>query len=240
MILLKGKLLEQRGTANAPIMVYENYLYRWLTFGDEYIQTIIHKRKPWLAKLKYLPALCTAFLSRSQHTYLFGAGGGSAIHYIKHFHPYLCLEAVEINEEIIALAKGYFEITQPIIHANAFTYVAELPLVDSVLIDIFINSMLPEALTAGDYLMRCLEKVKLGLSLNLVHAQNPYTFRLIEKIRETVTNRTLCLFVKGHGNIILHVYKEKNYLADIQRLVTNKTIKKPMWTPQLGLCSTLM
>lgn len=229
--------------SNQDTYVQENIFYRWLCFDDEYIQTIISKRKPHRPILKYLPSLCLNLnikpITPCQIVML-GAGAGAIYHYLKYYHPEVQLDLVEKDKKIITIAYDFFDIQQPIIECDAFSYIKNSQSYEHIFIDIFINQELPEIMSQIDFIKQCKIKTHNCVSINLLSTNHPSkTNHIIHLIREVFNQKTLCLFVKKKSNIIIHAFRQDNYLDHIKQLTIDKYIKKPQWSSEKGLISTL-
>lgn len=236
----KTKLIFAERCSSKVIYVYDNDRYRWLTFDNEYIQSIILKAKPHLPALKYLPQLClnlnTNFYNINNQLLVLGAGGGAIEHYLKVFYPHIKLTMVELESTIIEIAKSYFNTSQPILQADAVNYIQNTTLdFKHVFIDIFIDKQLPKALQSIEFLECCQQKAHQSLSINLVSENNEQIERAINLIRKVFDNRTLCLRVHGKNNVVIHAYNTKNYLEKIEQYYQDKLIPKPHWYSGLGL-----
>jgi len=229
-------------TSLQSIFVYDNKQYRWLTFDNEFIQTIINKQKPYLPMLKYLPHQCVNLsLAENKHdsVLLLGAGGGAHLHYLAQYAPNCSIELVEINPVIVDIAQRYFGIKQKINLSDAYNYIKHSIKHDHILIDIFINKFIPEHILLSDFLYKCHEKSNKVISINLVSVNQKQTFNVLQVIRSFFYNRTLCLIVNKQSNIIIHIYKESKHLADVNKLWLQQRITKPIWQEPYGLVAQI-
>lgn len=231
-------LLFQEISLNDTISVYEDGYFRWLEFDNQFFQTLVDKSQLDKPMLAYLPALCLNITHNNEDSVLMlGAGGGAIYHYINKVAANVDLTLVELNRTIIEIAHQLFYVKQPIIHANAFSYLEDAPLVDHILIDIFTGNALPKQLANIDFLQRCLQKSRQCLSFNLISQQQQQVASFIGLLRQSLTSNTLCIATPNQENVVIHCYKSKEDMAKIERLVENGKMAPPQWDSQLGLVS---
>ena len=99
-----GKCIYQH--PNNDIKVFDNYFYRWLTFSNPFIQTLISKTKPHESQLQYIHPLTLATRDNLGDTCILGLGGGGLVHFLQNAN--INITAVEVNKEVIEIANKYF------------------------------------------------------------------------------------------------------------------------------------
>ena len=238
------KLIYAAHKTQKSIYVYENNLYRWLCFDNDYVQTIINRYQIYKPILKYLPALCLnlnlpANLNITSKVVMLGGGGGAIAHYINHYHKNSSLLMVEHESLIIDLAKRYFNIKQNIIKADAFEFIKKQDHISNLFIDIFINQAIPATIKQLTFLKQCKLTTSNCVSLNLVSINKHEVLKTLKLIREVFSKQTLCLYIKNKSNLIVHAYTASNYLDIIEQLNIAKIIRRPQWQVDYGLVSTL-
>ncbi len=227
--------------SGCSIFVCENFLHRWLCFDDSFVQTIINKHILSRPVLAYLPTLCiNLFCEQTKHdAVMLGTGGGAIAHYTRKYYPNTSLTLVEHSDAIINIAKQFFYIKEPVIQEDASIYVDAMLPCPHLFIDIFINNLLPLHIKQEKFLNNCLAKTSFCASFNLLSQKIEEMNQTIEKIRQIFNNQTLCLFVKGKSNVILHAYTQRNYLETIHLLTKLGKIHPPQLHPNYGLISMI-
>ncbi len=239
------KLIFAEHNLKKSIYVYENYFYRWLCFDNNYVQTIVVKKKPYKPVLKYIPSLCLNLNLESQKAIsdnkvlMLGSGGGAIFHYINYYHKDSSLLMVDHEELIIDIAKQYFKVEQDIIKADAFKYIKKADKVNNILIDIFIDQNIPMLMQKPNFLEECKLKASICVSFNLVSQNKNQVLETIKIVQNVFKNKTLILYIKNKSNIIIHAYTNNNYLNIIKELSITNIITKPKWQEHYGLVATL-
>jgi|GEM_PF-722946 len=110
--IAQGKLLYLNQNEEA-ISVSENEHYRWLAFTDEkqeaVIQSVMHKRKPWLLTLPHQTAILLPLLFfRPEKVVELGLGGGNTQRFLKHLSPTMEVLSIEQNRTVIDSFHHYF------------------------------------------------------------------------------------------------------------------------------------
>lgn len=105
--LAQGKLLYLSSSHDA-ITVSENEHYRWLAFG-QVVQSIMHKRKPWLLTLPHQTALLLPLLFfRPNSVVELGLGGGNLDRFLHHVSKQITLTSIEMNSNVIHCFEQFF------------------------------------------------------------------------------------------------------------------------------------
>jgi spermidine synthase len=110
--IAQGKLLYLHQDKET-ISVSENEHYRWLAFTDEQkqavIQSVMHKRKPWLLTLPHQTAIMLPLLFFRPCTVVeLGLGGGNTQRFLKHLPPKIDVLSIEQNSTVIDSFHRYF------------------------------------------------------------------------------------------------------------------------------------
>ncbi len=96
---------------------------------------------------------------RMQNVLLLGLGAGNVTTILREIDPAIRVVAVEIDPEVVRLAKAHFELkTGPqleVVIADAIAYVWQCPLrFDMVVVDIFVDDEVPLAACQEDFLLK--------------------------------------------------------------------------------------
>ena len=94
------------------IEVHQNYLYRWLTFGKNDLQTLIHRHHLSTPGLPYLTPLTLAARVHPADCCLLGLGGAGVAHALAPWLSDSMMHAVENNLDIIHVAYTFFMTNQ--------------------------------------------------------------------------------------------------------------------------------
>ena len=236
-----GKIIFMDKTIDRTILVRQKGHHRWLTFNNDFFQSIINLKHLAFPMLNYIPHLCFP-LSKHQleKTLICGIAGGAIIHFIQQYFPSQVLTLVEIDEVLIEIAKPYFLIETPILHQNAINYVVNSPVIDHIILDIFVDKNLPESLLQASFLRMCRAKARQTVSINLLCHSYPELISAVKTIRAQFSDQTICIIVDNHSNVICHGYSEKVQLSQqIEQALAETRINKPIWHPQLGTIVSL-
>ena len=110
--IAQGKLL-YLSQGDEAISVSENDHYRWLAFanesGEQVIQSVMHKRKPWQLTLPHQTALLLPLLFfRPRAIVELGLGGGNLDRFLTHLSSDIAMQSIEYNKTVIRCFKRYF------------------------------------------------------------------------------------------------------------------------------------
>ena len=90
------------------ISVSENDYYRWMSFMDV-VQSVMHKRNPWLLTLPHQIALLLPLLFfRPKHIVELGLGGGNLARFLNHLSQDITLTNIEHSQQVIDSFRQYF------------------------------------------------------------------------------------------------------------------------------------
>ena len=74
------------------------------------VETLIDRREPYRLQHRYAQAMMAGLIYRAEPSsvLLIGLGGGALVHFLQHHFPELQLDVVEIDPEIVRVAREYF------------------------------------------------------------------------------------------------------------------------------------
>jgi len=134
-------LLLQKDTALCKICIYENQDYRWLTFNDQAIQSVMSNVNTYSVVTPVNQSMLLLLLWPEKTLSVLNLGlGGASIERALLTQDNIKLTSVEINTDIIELAREYFLLDDkhPVYNDAAEDYIAHChEQFDIVLIDIF-------------------------------------------------------------------------------------------------------
>ncbi|MFZ4076494.1 MAG: hypothetical protein ACOYKA_00775 [Legionellaceae bacterium] len=172
----RGRVLHQ---TLSGVYVYQNARYRWLTFGDDAIQTCLHRRHPDVPVLPYVPDFIGPARLWPGRVCLLGLGGGGVLHALSPFFHGAQVHVVEVHAEVIQIARDYFMIDKleglNIIHEDALSFLSHATQsYDHLLVDIFSTSGFPvhcDALNFFHHLLLGLKISPISINLSLIWPQ---------------------------------------------------------------------
>lgn len=164
------------------------------------------------------------FQGRPQSTLLLGLGGGSIIHFLTHWFPALKITAVDINEQIVKIAKDYFGLsTTPQVNievADAFIYLNRLKQksVNVILVDLHDGVSHPKFLYTPSFMAHCFHALSPGgvLVINLLINSDQEFTDILVALRHSFTDISLCMKLKNQNNIVLFAFKAPTSLDQTQ------------------------
>lgn len=117
LIWLQGERVMAVVSGNiGDLWVTESIFKRCIRTSPVIIQTAVNKRKPW--KPCYFNYRAVAKVLREQtkvdRFLMGGVGGGSFLHTVRHWFPKTEIEAVDIDPEMLRMAKVFFNIPKDI------------------------------------------------------------------------------------------------------------------------------
>jgi len=174
------KLLYQKKTAYNNVRVVEKDSIRTIKFGSELFDMSCDQsatdlynpnRHVFDYSLLFMYNLC--FNPFPNNVLIVGLGGGTIAKEIKHYFPAVSIDIIEIDPEILEIAKQYFffreDFTAKVIIGDAFDVIDKYKnKYDFIMIDAFTNDYVPPKIASKAFL----RKVKLALKTNGVASFN--------------------------------------------------------------------
>ncbi|MDQ5928603.1 MAG: spermidine synthase [Bacteroidota bacterium] len=233
---MAGRSLYQ---SQSGIHIDENYFFRWLSFGNNTIQSLIYKKKPEKICLKYLKAFMIGPQFKVGPTCLMGLGGGALIHSLVPYLNPMLITSIETNQEIIELSYQYFMLDKiprlKIIHQDANQFIHETTeFYQHILIDLYEADHFPTSCFNEEFFIKCGEHLKNQgyLAVNLANRQEqPIVYSWLKKI---FLANTLVIPIQGTANIVILASHSKNLSLLIEQQRQLKNIKKHLWDSNWG------
>lgn len=222
-------------TSASGYKVFQNPLYRWLTFGNDALQTVINRRAPHKPVLYYLPILTLMQRGAPDDCCILGVGGGAALHMLH--SQQTTITAVDKDEEVIDIARRFFMIDTlknvNIIQQDAQEYLQSTnKTYKNLLIDLANAHRFPPECTNQSFFSLCREKTKDGfISLNCINLHEHQT--LIQLLKEHFKN-TLIIPIKKCTNVIIIASNHEDRNDFFNRIQHHGHIKKIFWIPPWG------
>jgi spermidine synthase len=199
--LFKGTCIKRIESADHPIEVWENKHKRWLTFGSINIQSSMDLSDPARVSLEYAKVLIRTlmFEPAPKRILVLGLGGGVLVRYfLKHF-PDVEITAVELNPDVVAVARDYFELD---VHAPNLSIVVDdashfvqqtKAQYDIIFMDVFSANAIPLSCRSFKFFQnvhRCLSPQG-TLAVNALFFSTRELAQTVATIRRVFNNQTL-------------------------------------------------
>lgn len=195
---------------------------RFLHLGNDTVQSAMRLSDPNGLELSYTRAMLGFLLlsAAPEKVLMLGLGGGSLAKFFYHRLPQTQIAAVEINSQVIAAARAFFQLPPDdarlqVIHADAASYIVEHPGWDAILLDGFDSGCQVEALATQDFYDHCAMALSGDgvLSVNL-WGSDPNFDVYLKRIETAFDGRTLCLPAERRGNIIVFGFAGKPHYTE--------------------------
>lgn len=190
---------------------------RSLHLGSETIQSSMDIAQPERLVLSYSRAMMAWLLFNDdpQKILQIGLGGGSFARWIAHYLPDTQSLAVDINPQVIAVARTLFELPPEdddfqIIEADGAAYVKVLHnSCDAILVDAFDGYQIIDALTESEFFEDC----RRALTPNGMFVANWWSgdvryVSFLERLLDVFAGRVLEVPASSHGNIAVIAFRE--------------------------------
>lgn len=170
-ISIQGNIVCQRLDRFGEISIADYNGVRSLYFGGSVMQSCMNLDQPHILLTDYSKALMTTliFKRRPETVLLIGLGGGSLVHFLLQACPDASIDVVEVNKEVINLAREYFFLPEEneqlrIFHAAGQDFIRQPAETDRhydlILIDAFDESGPAAILTEREFLADCRGRLK--------------------------------------------------------------------------------
>jgi spermidine synthase len=192
----ESQLLYSGELEKKSIEVREWREYRWLHIGDDSVQALMLLNAVDQIVLPNIQALLSVllFCPSAKHVLNLGLGGASLERYLDSRWPEIKIRSVESNEQVIQLAKDYFNLPESIdvIGDSAESFLStHNDIYDIVLCDIFVADTQASCLYDNDFyanIYNCLDK------------EGVLAINILPESEEDVIN--VLLPIKNHFNYI--------------------------------------
>jgi len=221
-----------RGLGNADSAdVSEVDGVRSLYLGSETVQSSMRINAPYDLELTYSRAMMVflLFLNKSAakvpfenksaakapvEVLMIGLGGGSVAKYVHHYLPQIKTRVVEINEQIIRIARSHFYLPDDderlqVIAGDGVAYLQEnVQTADVLLLDVFDSKGVPTDMYNQAFFDSCVESLKLDgmMAVNLWGSDRNFDIYL-QRIEQSFNQRVLVLRTGRPGNIVVFGFK---------------------------------
>lgn len=157
------RVIDEARSAYNHIVVAESDEFRTMYFvvdGTHYIESRLDRRRPQALDLDYTRTMMAGFLVRPQirRLLMIGMGGGTLSNYLFRHIPGLEVDAVDIDPEVIRLARAHFEVPDDPRYrthaADGRVFVEQAPVDqrwDMIILDAFRGVFVPFHLKTREY-----------------------------------------------------------------------------------------
>jgi len=205
-----------RSVMKDTVDVSESNGVRSLHLGSPTVQSAMRVKAPYDLELSYTRGMMAYLLFSNKVTDVLGVGlgGGSVAKYIHHCLPAVKTRVVEINPQIIQIARSHFAVPEDderlqVIEADGAVYLKENPGTTQLLmIDAFDSKGIPSDLCTQDFFDTCAEAVTLDgmLVMNLWGSDRNFDV-YCQRIEQSFNQRVLILPTGRPGNIVVFGFK---------------------------------
>jgi spermidine synthase len=195
---------------------------RSLYLGSITIQSSMKVKAPFELELAYTRGMMSflLFSDSVKHVLTIGLGGGSVPKYIHQYCPEIKQTVVEINPQIINVARSHFYVPENdeklnVIEGDGIAYLAETPnSTDVLMIDAFDSVGIPPDFCSQDFFDSCeMALTNDGIfAINLWGSDKKFDIYL-QRIEQSFENKVLILPTGKPGNIVVFGFK---HLPDLR------------------------
>lgn len=207
-----GRKLHRTVAGEESVEVGEVDGIRSLYLGSSTIQSSMRVKTPYSLELPYSRAmmLFLLFAKRVQDVLVLGLGGGSIPKYIHHLLPEISTRVVELNPQVIAIARSHFYLPEDddrlqVIQGDGKQFLEENPqTTDMLMLDIFDGQGIPPDLYAQNFFDTCRAALRPEgmMAVNLWGSDKNFDIYL-QRIEQSFDNRVLVIPTGRPGNIVV-------------------------------------
>lgn len=208
----------RRSVADAgSVYVMEKSGVRSLHIASDTIQSSMRLARPNDLELAYTRTMMgfLLFSPAPRRVLVVGLGGGSLVKFIYHRMPDTALEVLEINPDVLSIARRFFQVPAPddrlvIRVCDGGEFMARAgPGYDAILVDGYDGVSLVEELSSRAFFGSCLRRLNVGgvLVVNLWGSDRKFNDYL-GRIEAEFPAGTLCLPAEKPGNIIAFAFRD--------------------------------
>lgn len=205
-----------RSVASESVEVGEVDGVRSLFIGSSTIQSSMRVKAPYDLELSYSKGmmLFLLFAPHVRDVVIMGLGGGSIPKYIHHYHPHLTTRVVELNPQVISIARSHFFLPDDdnrlaVIEGDGVQFIHDHPeTTDVLMLDMFDGKGVPLNMYSQDFFDACRNALtQTGvLIINLWGSDKNFDVYL-HRIEQIFSNRVLVIPTGRPGNIVVMAFK---------------------------------
>jgi len=213
----QGQRIHLRRSEFQTLMVYQDDQLRLLRVDEEAIQSACNLDAPHELILPYTQSMMGLFLFQPppKRALVLGLGGGDMVRFLHHHIPQAGITAVDIDHEVISVAKEYFMLPKSrikLICDDALHFLQSNKTVyDAIFVDLYSAEGIPPILHSGEFFQRCQSQLsKTGAMALNVLTDDAEEFRdIVMKVRQHFNYLSLCLKVSEQKNIIIFGFNKR-------------------------------
>ncbi|MEQ1601085.1 MAG: polyamine aminopropyltransferase [Methylophilaceae bacterium] len=185
---------------------------RSLHLGNDTVQSAMRVKSPYALELAYSRGMMgfLLFSEKIENVLTIGLGGGSVPKYIHQYLPQISQRVVEINPQVIGIARSHFYLPQDderleVIETDGIAYLQEHPSTTQLLmIDAFDSKGIPANMGSQDFFDSCVAALTHNgmMAINLWGSDKKFDVYL-QRIEQSFSQRVLVLPTGRPGNIIV-------------------------------------
>lgn len=192
------------------------------------IQSAINIQAPQklvMTNLQYLMGILQ-FISPPQKILLLGVGGGSLVHFFRHFFPQSHITGVDYDQQLIQFAQTKMQLPEAgqqlqYVFADARQYIQQCQQhYDLIVVDIFAGSQSPEWTRDKAFIQQlknCLSNQG-AIACNMLISSDQSFKKFYSLLRELFNRQTLCLESPEYENILLYAL---NFSVESRTMMQN-------------------
>jgi spermidine synthase len=211
-VLRLGRKIHRSVADESSVDVSESNGVRSLHLGSEAVQSAMRVKAPFELELRYTRGMMAflLFADNVKEVLAIGLGGGSVPKYLYYHLPQTSIRVVEINPQVIRIARSYFEVPDnderfAIIEGDGVQYLREHTATAQVLmIDAFDSHGIPAELCSQEFFDSCADALTADgcMAINLWSSDRNFDIYL-QRIERSFEGKVLTLPTGRPGNIVV-------------------------------------
>lgn len=211
-----ARSIHRKVSGGNSVDVSETEGVRSLHLGSDTVQSSMRVNAPYDLELTYTRGMMMFLLFRPQarNILLIGLGGGSIPKFIHHYLPEHAIRTVEINPEVIAIARSHFYLPEDderlqVIEGDGVAYLhAHAGESDVLILDAYDSKGLAPELSSQAFFDTCAEALTDDgmLVVNLWGSDKNFDIYL-QRIEQSFGQRVLVLPTGRPGNIVVFGFR---------------------------------
>lgn len=229
--------------------VWECNHVRWLSFGNNNIQSRIDMHKPYRLLQSYFKPMMAArtFSLNAKNVLILGLGGGAMVHYLQYYHPELAITVIENDPEIVMIAERYFAIKPQDNHLEIKTIDA-LDFMkscqrkyDLIFVDIFSPDKSPDIQYPDSFYELCSSCLssKGAIAFNSVCSSQSNAAYVMSTIHHIFYSKTLVFPLGDTLNLVVLGTQTEVFEKKVKQLCKNNELLIMHNSPNYGLIARL-
>jgi len=213
----RGQRIQLRRSEFQTLAIYQDDKLRLLSVDEKAIQRTCNIDAPHRLILPHTQSMMGLLLFQPppKQALMLGLGGGDMARFLHHYIPQSEITAVDIDKEVMDIAKEYFMLPTSrikLVCDDALHFLQTNNTVyDSIFIDLYSADGIPPTLHSWEFFQYCQSRLSEhgAMALNVI-TDDPEMFRdIVLKVRQSFNYLSLCLKVPGHKNIIIFGFNKK-------------------------------